>query len=110
MAKQLEDTPEGNGTMLDNTLIVYMSDAPDTHHSTGFEWPLVIVGNLKGKMKLGGKYVNYPGYGKAGHRTVGCLYNSFLRSVGAKQETFGRIDPDLDLQAMQTGPLTELMA
>ena len=38
------------------------------------------------------------------------LYNSFLRSVGTEQETFGRIDPDLDLQAMQTGPLAELMA
>jgi hypothetical protein len=110
MAKQLENTPEGVGNMLDNTVIVYMSDAPDTHHSTGFEWPLVLVGNLKGKMKLGGHYVNFPGYGKPGHRTVGCLYNSFLRSVGTKQETFGHLDPDLDLQAMQTGPLAELMA
>ena len=109
MAKRLEDTPEGSGNMLDNTVIVYMSDAPDTHHSTCYEWPLVIVGNLKGKMRLGGQYINFPGYGKPGHRTVGCLYNSFLRSVGTKQEMFGSIDPDLDLQAMQTGPLTELM-
>ena len=109
MAKRLEDTPEGSGNMLDNTVIVYMSDAPDTHHSTCYEWPLVIVGNLKSKMRLGGQYVNFPGYGKPGHRTVGCLYNSFLRSVGTKQEMFGSIDPDLDLQAMQTGPLTELM-
>ena len=110
MAKRLEETPEGSGNMLDNTLIVYMSDAPDTHHSTGYEWPLVIVGNLKGKMNLGGRYINFPGYGKPGHRTVGCLYNSFLRSVGTNQETFGRTDPDLDLRAMQTGPLAELMA
>ena len=109
MAKRLEDTPEGSGNMLDNTVIVYMSDAPDTHHSTCYEWPLVIVGNLKGKMRLGGQYINFPGYGKPGHRTVGCLYNSFLRSVGTKQEMFGSIDPDLDLQTMQTGPLTELM-
>ena len=110
MAKRLEETPEGSGNMLDNTLIIYMSDAPDTHHSTGYEWPLVIVGNLKDKMKLGGRYLNFPGYGKPGHRTIGCLYNSFLRSVGTNQETFGRVDPDLDLRAMQTGPLTELMA
>ncbi len=110
MAKRLEETPEGSGNMLDNTLIIYMSDAPDTHHSTGYEWPLVIVGNLKDKMKLGGRYLNFPGYGQPGHRTIGCLYNSFLRSVGTNQETFGRVDPDLDLRAMQTGPLTELMA
>jgi hypothetical protein len=61
-------------------------------------------------MNLGGRYLNFPGYGKPGHRTVGCLYNSFLRSVGTNQETFGRIDPDLDLRAMQAGPLAELMA
>jgi hypothetical protein len=86
-----------------------MSDAPDTHHSTCYEWPLVIVGNLKGKMKLGGQYVNYPGYGKPGHRTVSCLYTSFLNSVGQNQQTFGFTDPDLDLKGMQTGPLAELM-
>jgi hypothetical protein len=61
-------------------------------------------------MKLGGTYVNYPGYGKARHRTVGSLYTSFLNSVGQNQQTFGHIDPDLDLQTMQTGPLAELMA
>ena len=56
MVKRLEAMPEGDGTMMDNTIIVYMSDAPDTHHSTGYEWPLVIVGNLKGKLNLGGQY------------------------------------------------------
>ena len=30
MAQRLEATPEGDGNMLDNTLIIYMSDAPDT--------------------------------------------------------------------------------
>ena len=109
MVKRLEEMPEGNGTMMDNTLIVYMSDAPDTHHSTGYEWPLVTVGNLAGKFKLGGQYISFPGYGKIGHRTVGTLYTTFLQAFGVRQETFGRIDPDLDLQKMQTGPLGELM-
>jgi len=109
MAKRLEEIPEGSGTMMDNTLIVYMSDAPDTHHSTTYEWPMVIVGNLKGKMKLGGKYISYPGYGKPGHRTVGSLYTSFLEAAGHRQESFGRIDPDLDHKKMQIGPVPELM-
>ena len=110
MAKRLEETPEGDGNMLDNTLIIYMSDAPDSHHSTAYEWPLVIVGNLKGKLNLGGKYVNYPGYGKPGHRTMSSLYVTFLEGAGQTRPTFGRLDPDLDIAAMQTGPLTELMA
>lgn len=110
LAQRLEKTPEGDGNMLDNTIIVYMSDAPDTHHSTGYEWPLAIVGNLKGKMNLGGRYINFPGYGKPGHHTVGALYTTFLNCVGQRQQTFGRLDPDLDKKAMQTGPLAQLMA
>jgi hypothetical protein len=109
LAQRLEKTPEGDGNMLDNTIIVYMSDAPDTHHSTGYEWPLAIVGNLKGKMNLGGRYINFPGYGKPGHHTVGALYTTFLNCVGQRQQTFGRLDPDLDEKAMQTGPLAQLM-
>jgi len=110
LAQRLEKTPEGDGNMLDNTIIVYMSDAPDTHHSTGYEWPLAIVGNLKGKMNLGGRYINFPGYGKPGHHTVGALYTTFLNCIGQRQQTFGRLDPDLDEKAMQTGPLAQLMA
>ena len=108
MVERLEAIPEGDGNMMDNTLIVYMSDAPDTHHSTCYEWPLVIVGNLAGQMNLGGAYINYPGYGKPGHRTVGSLYTSFLHSIGQRQESFGRLDPDLD-GAMQLGPCSELL-
>ena len=109
LAQRLEKTPEGDGNMLDNTVIVYMSDAPDTHHSTGYEWPLAIVGNLKGKMNLGGRYINFPGYGKPGHHTVGALYTTLLHCVGSRQQTFGRLDPDLDQKNMQTGPLAQLM-
>lgn len=109
LAQRLEKTPEGEGNMLDNTVIIYMSDAPDTHHSTGYEWPLAVVGNLKGKMNLGGRYINFPGYGKVGHHTIGALYTTFLNCVGQTQQTFGHLDPDLDEKSMQTGPLAQLM-
>ena len=109
LVERLESMPEGNGSMMDNTLIVYMSDAPDTHHSTGMEWPLLLVGNLGGKLQLGGKYINYPGYGKTGHRTVGSFYTSLLQMAGVKQDTFGRLDPDLDERTMQSGPCPELI-
>ncbi|MFP6886396.1 MAG: DUF1552 domain-containing protein, partial [Opitutales bacterium] len=109
LAQRLEKTPEGDGNMLDNTVIVYMSDAPDTHHSTGYEWPLAIVGNLKEKMNLGGRYINFPGYGKPGHHTVGALYTTFLNGIGQEQQTFGHLDQDLDKQSMQTGPIPQLV-
>ncbi|MEM7013863.1 MAG: DUF1552 domain-containing protein, partial [Verrucomicrobiota bacterium] len=40
MAAKLAATPEGDGTMLDNTLIVYVSDNSDKHHSSATEWPM----------------------------------------------------------------------
>ena len=110
LAQRLEKTPEGESNMLDNTLIIYMSDAPDTHHSTAFEWPLAMVGNITGKLNLGGQYINYPGYAKPGHYTMSALYSTFLNCAGVKQQTFGQLDEDLDVKSMQTGPLPQILA
>src|SRR5690606_28279005 len=41
LAAKLQAMPEGDGTMLDNTVIVYLSDAAEGHHSRCWEWPLV---------------------------------------------------------------------
>jgi len=109
MVERLESTPEGNGTMMDNTLIAFMSDAPNQHHSTAMNWPLFMVGDLGGRLKFGGKYINYPGYGKTGHRTVGSFYTTLLHAIGTPQDTFGFLDPDLD-ETMQKGPCRELLA
>ena len=108
LAKKLESIPEGNGTMLDNTVIVYLSDGAEGHHSRTWEWPFVMLGNAGGKLKAG-RYVDYPGYGMLGHRTTANLYTTFLNIAGNPAERFGMADPNLkDLD--QTGPLTELLA
>ena len=52
-AKKLESIPEGNGTMPDNTVIVYLSDGAEGHHSRTWEWPFVMLGNAGGKLKAG---------------------------------------------------------
>ncbi|NRA36594.1 MAG: DUF1552 domain-containing protein, partial [Planctomycetes bacterium] len=69
LIKKLEAIPEGNGTMMDNTLIVYMSDSAEGHHPVNREWPFVLIGDLGGRLKLGDRYLRYPWYGKTGHRT-----------------------------------------
>jgi len=108
LAKKLESVPEGDGTMLDNTVIVYLSDGAEGHHSRCWEWPVVVLGNAGGKLNAG-RYVDYPGYGQLGHRTTANLYTTFLNLAGSRAERFGMADPNLkDLD--QTGPLTELLA
>ncbi len=108
LCKKLEKVPEGNGTMLDNTVIVYLSDGAESHHSRCWEWPMVVIGDMGGKLKTG-RYVDYPGYGHKTHRTTANMYLTLLHLAGAKRDTFGMPDPNLkDID--QTGPLSELLA
>jgi hypothetical protein len=108
LIKKLEKVPEGNGTMLDNTVIVYLSDGAEGHHSRCWEWPMVVIGDLGGRLKAG-RYVDYPGYGRKAHRTTANMYLTLLHLAGDKRDTFGMSDPNLkDID--QTGPLSELLA
>lgn len=109
LAAKLQAVPEGDGTMLDNTLIVYLSDAAEGHHSRCWEWPVVVLGNLGGRLKTGGRYLEYPYHGRKGHRTVSNLYTTFLHAAGAPRDRFGLEDPTLK-HLDQKGPLSELLA
>ncbi len=108
LMQQLDSVPERDGTMLDNTVIVYLSDAAEAHHSSCWEWPFVLLGKLGSRHHPGGAYLAYPGYGKQGHRTINNLYCTLLQAAGAPCNQFGHVDPQLnDLD--QTGPLVELI-
>jgi hypothetical protein len=106
---KLNAMPEGNGSMLDNTVIVYLSDAAEGHHARCWEWPFVVIGDGGGKLKRG-RYLEYPYYNLAGHRPINCLYNTLLHAAGAPRDDFGMADPMLDKDVEQTGPLAELLA
>ena len=111
VARKLEAVPEGDGTMLDNTLIVYLSDNSDKHHSTATEWPMVVLGNLGGRLKSQGRYLAYPAYGSANHRqTIGNWLTTLCHLAGFPVEHFGQPDFAIGRDKDQTGPLSELLA
>ena len=95
--------------MLDNTTIVYMSCAGGSHHSGQTDWPFVLVGGMQDRLKMG-RYIQYPSYQKAGHRTIANLYLTLMQAAGMQTgDHFGQIDAnlkDFDL----AGPLSELLA
>ncbi len=109
MASKFEAIREGDGTMLDNTLIVYLSCAGGKHHGGNTDWPVVLVGGMANKLNMG-RYIAYPSYTQAGHRPLSMVYQSLMAASGMQiGETFGDIDPALrDLEI--NGPLPELMA
>lgn len=109
LMRKLQAIPEGGGTMLDNTLIIYLSDSAENHHSTCYEWPVFLLGNLGGRLKAGNRFLNYARYGIAGHRTMANLYTTLLHAVGETRDHFGQKDRELEGAVDQNGPLTELL-
>ena len=109
LAKKLQAVPEGRGTMLDNTVIVYLSDGAESHHSRCWEWPMVVLGHCGGRLKTAGRFLNYPRYGHAAHRTTANFHLTLLEAAGVRRDTFGLSDTNLkDLKLK--GPLPELLA
>lgn len=108
LANKLKAVPEGDGTMLDNTLIVFFSDSGQQHHANYQHFPMVLVGNVGGKLKTG-RFVHYPSYGQEGNRTMGSFYLSLLHAAGHPRDSFGQIDLQLP-QPDQSRPLGELFA
>lgn len=92
LAAALKAMPEGDGTMLDNTVIVYTSDNGETHHSSGVNYPVLILGDLGGKLQSGRYFA--PGNdpddkpGKT-HTRLGELWSTLLAAAGQPYKDFG---------------------
>ncbi|MDG2123795.1 MAG: DUF1552 domain-containing protein [Verrucomicrobiales bacterium] len=111
LATKLQAVPEGDGTMLDNTIIVYLSDAGESHHGSLHEWPFLTVGGAGGRLKIPGQYLRMPGYGQPGHATIGNLYTSLLNAYGDPVDHFGDLDFELERQDLpQRGAVASLIA
>lgn len=69
---------------------------------------MVLLGNVGNRLRTG-RYIDYPGYGRQGHRTTANMYVTLLQLAGSSRDTFGMRDQGLrDLN--QNGPLSELLA
>lgn len=103
----LEAVPEGEGTMMDNTLIIYTSCAAETQHSVGNRWPYLLLGNLGGKLRSG-RYLQYPLEPSPLSRTINALYCTLLHVVGTPRDRFNLTGNLKHLD--RPGPLSELLA
>ena len=109
IASKLAAIPEGDGTMLDNTTLIYFSDVGDKHHASNREWPYIVIGDMGGKLKSAGQYIQYPHKGHAGHRTIASWWLTLLHAAGKAEDGFGMMDNKVDADG-QRKPLEELLA
>jgi hypothetical protein len=55
---RLKDTPDGDGTLLDHSMILYGSSINDGNRHTHTDLPLALIGGGNGKLK-GGRHIRY---------------------------------------------------
>lgn len=109
LARKLAETPEVNasGSMLDHTVIVFMSDNGEQHHSTAAEWPILVLGGNALGLKTDGRTVVFPRIGEANNRQVSNLFHTLGHAAGDSTfDLFGNEGPT----RIAPGPLSELYA
>lgn len=103
LAGELEATDDGGDTLLDNTLIVYLGDNGETHHSSAGEFPVLAVGGEN----LGfnhGRTLFYPRSASGAHMRLSNLWLTIAEAAGVSMSTFG----NEDLSRLAGGPLPSL--
>ena len=100
----LESVPEGSGTMMDHTLIVYTSNNADKQHTTGANWPVMLLGNFDGAFKTG-CFTQLDG-----KRPINALFATLMHAAGQNVERFNMNEKLARKFDASTGPLREVLA
>ncbi len=108
LARALDAVPEltAPGTMLDHTLIVYLPDNGEQHHSQAMEWPVLLIGGSALGFQTDGRSVIYPGIDQTNNRQLSNLFNTLGHSVGLDLNDFGKEGET----RIAEGPLSEIWA
>ena len=92
LVSQLKSIPEGNGTLFDNTTIIYMPETGAGHHGPDTEAPMVLVTGKNTKLDIAGRYIRLPFHGNEGHKTLSNWYTTLLNAYGNPMEHYGDLD------------------
>ncbi len=104
LMQALQSMPEDQGTMMDNTLIVYTSNNADRQHTSGANWPFILLGNCSGRIKTG-QYTCLDG-----RRPINALYTTLLHAIGAPCDRFNMDKNASGMYDSKVGPIEELLA
>src|SRR5216684_1151027 len=92
--EKLRNTRDGDGSLLDHTLILYGSNMGDSNQHLHYDVPYVLIGGASGQLK-GNRHLNYP----TKSVTSGNLLQSVLGMYGVNVDRIGD----------STGPLPNLV-
>jgi hypothetical protein len=94
LAAKLDSMPEGNGTVLDNSCLMFLSNLWIGRKHDNTRLPLVLAGGLGGTLQTG-RTLSYLDAGES-NRKMCSLYLSIMDRMGIKLERFGDSDTRLE--------------
>jgi hypothetical protein len=80
---KLKQTPDGDGSLLDHSVILYGSNMSNSNAHDHYPLPNLVVGGAAGRMK-GGRHLRYPD-----HTPMTNLLVTMLDKAGVRQESLG---------------------
>jgi uncharacterized protein DUF1552 len=89
--EKLQSTPDGDGTLLDHSVVLYGSSMSNGNQHDHDPLPVVVVGGLSGQLK-GGRHIVTPQ-----HTPMSNLMLSLLDKFGVQQKSFGDSTAKLDI-------------
>jgi len=82
--KKMAETPDGQGSLLDHSILMYGSNMSNSDRHDNYPEPNIVVGGGNGKMRVGGQHLVLP------ERTpIANLHLTLLQKVGVERDTFG---------------------
>lgn len=90
IAKRLDETQEGERSLLDNTMVLYLSSMLNGHHHVK-DLPVVLLGGGGGRIQ-GGRVLHYK---EQPNRQMCRLYLSMMDKMGVRLDRFGDADEPL---------------
>jgi hypothetical protein len=81
---KLKNTPDGDGSLLDHSLVLYGTNMGDSNQHLHYDVPHILAGGASGKLK-GGRHLDFP----TKTVTTGNLLLSILSMYGIHQESIG---------------------
>ena len=90
LATKLDSMPEGEGTVLDNSCLMFISNMWSGNKHDSSKLPILLAGGLGGTLKTG-RVLDYTEKGNENRRLCS-MYLSLMDRMGAKQDFFGDTD------------------
>lgn len=111
IVRRLKAVPEGDGTMFDNTTIIYMPETGAGHHGPDTEAPMVVMTGKNSRLDIAGRYIRLPFHGTPGHQTLSNWYTTILNAYGNPVDHYGDMDQVMSRKRLpQTGAIKRFLS